>query len=102
MKKLSTLEKARLAKEGLAKKQYETVEKACKSLKLSPASYYNYAKKLHREGIPLPKEPTTKDAWADEIAALKKENEYLRDKIKKDSQVISKLQNKVLQFVLEA
>jgi hypothetical protein len=100
--KSETIEKARKVKEGMAQKKWKTIEKACAALKLAPASYYTYAKKLQDdEGIQLPTTPTTASSWADEIKTLKRENEALKAKLKEDHQVIQKLQSKVLEFVLQ-
>lgn len=86
-------------------KEYNSIEEACKAYDFAPASYYNYAKKFKglvdiAKDTYFPQNPTTAKNWADEVQALRKENEELKKRLEQDRLRIFKLERKVVNFVI--
>lgn len=93
------VEKTLKVKEGVDTGKFTSVEAACKVFKISPASYYNYKKEIVAEE--LPNKPTTKEDWIKEVESLRRENSYLREKLKEDFSKMQKMEKKILSFVLQ-
>jgi ACT domain-containing protein len=95
--KLSIAEKTMKAREGLESGKYPSVDAACKALKFSQASYYNYARKLSKV---LPENPVTLPDWRQELATLKLENEDLKRNIETYKQKVARLERQLIRLVL--
>lgn len=89
-KRLTVQEKALKVMEAMENKAYSSVEKACEVYKISPASYYIYAKKARSAGIKstkeIPKVPTSAQNWVSEVQELRAEVAFLKKEMEfKDS-----------------
>lgn len=108
MSKLSIEEKVIRVRDEMAKKRFSSIEEACRYHKLSPASYYNYAKKLtgtptingSSNAVPLPSIPTSAKEWTNDILALRKENEDLKKQLESDRARMIKLERKLISITL--
>jgi hypothetical protein len=80
-------------------KKFDSVEEACKHYKLAPASYYIYAKKfrglvdLTKE---LPQKPITASNWIEEIQALRKQREEIKQRFEAE---LKRIDSRILTIV---
>jgi hypothetical protein len=95
----STEERFKLAKEGHDSGKYSSIEAAAKATKISPATYYNYARKLT-----TPEKKASDDEYSqEEINRVIRENQSLRTTASEVTFLrdqVEKLKNKLIDMIL--
>lgn len=105
---LTTLERFNMARSAYEAKKFDTIEDAAKAHKISPATYYNYARKIPSSGaLPIASFSPSKMYSQEELDKIIKENQQMRTLLNGDSSAvkslqdeISKLKNKIVELIM--